>query len=198
MCNTAPQHAQRMIGTSVFPLMWQQRNNTFLWFYVTKGYILVLLRDEYKTEINNELCLPYSLDKYRGKCYNKWTKLNISLCFSRTKFKWHIFMMTSFLLSAAQRSHYYELCTAHFKKINCIEFAHLPLQDVCRVTHELPLTVKSVRSLDRFSISLHVFRGQRTTSLISTIFTAFTSFRITLHMNFTIFQKDSLLSAKIQ
>lgn len=85
-------------------------------------------------------------------------------------------MVTSFSLSAAQRSHYYELCTIHFKKINCIEFAHLPLQDVCRVTHELPLTEKSVRSLDRFSVSPHVFRGQRTTSPICIIFTAFTSF----------------------
>lgn len=56
-------------------------------------------------------------------------------------------MVTSFSLSAAHRSHYYELCTIHVKKNNCIEFAHLPLQDVCRVTQELPLTVKSVRSL---------------------------------------------------
>jgi hypothetical protein len=85
-------------------------------------------------------------------------------------------MVTSFSLSAAQRSQYYELCTIHFQKINCIEFAHLPLQDVRRVTHALPLTIKSVRSLKRFSISLHVLRVQRTTSLISIIFTAFTSF----------------------
>jgi hypothetical protein len=92
-------------------------------------------------------------------------------------------MATSFSLSYAQRSHYYELGTTHLKKINCTEFAHLPLHDVCRVTHELQLTVKSVGSLERFTISLHVLREHQMTGLTSIILTAFTSFWITLHTN---------------